>query len=96
MNQSHSYKHQITILFRLNDTEWSHFEESVVMSTYLVAFGISKFQKRSSVSKSGIDVNIWATPSAYLQVIYKSFVINLSKILHQRLTICRLIVHGFC
>lgn len=52
------------------DWVWDHFEETVPMSTYLVAFTINDFEYRESVVKMTDDVvfRIWARRDAIDQV----------------------------
>lgn len=55
---------------------WDHFEETVPMSTYLVAYGINCFKSKDGIklegSKSGFKV--WARPDAIDQTIYSSVI----------------------
>lgn len=54
------------------DWVWDHFEETVPMSTYLVAFTINDFEYRESVVKMTDDVvfRIWARRDAIDQVLF--------------------------
>lgn len=46
-----------------NDLLVTTFETSPRMSSYLVAFVIGEFQKKSAQTNRGIDVSIWSTPA---------------------------------
>lgn len=51
------------------DWVWDRYEESVPMSTYLVAFVVSDFGYRTSpMEHSNITFNIWARKNALDQV----------------------------
>ncbi len=39
------------------------FETSPLMSTYLLAFVVGDMHKKSATTKSGVEVNVWATPA---------------------------------
>lgn len=39
------------------------FETSPRMSTYLLAFVVGEMQKKTATTKSGVEVNVWATPA---------------------------------
>lgn len=41
----------------------TRFEQSPRMSTYLLAFVVGELHKASATTKSGVEVNIWATPA---------------------------------
>lgn len=58
------------------DWVWDHFEETVPMSTYLVAYTINDFEYRESVVKMTDDVvfRIWARRDAIDQVDYAKYV----------------------
>ncbi|KAJ6638815.1 Aminopeptidase N [Pseudolycoriella hygida] len=58
------------------DWVWSHFEESVPMSTYLVAYTINDFEYKESVVKMTDDVlfRIWARRDALDQVEYAKYI----------------------
>jgi len=50
---------------------WDHYQESVPMSTYLVAFVVSKFgYEPSPDTGNGVDFRIWARKSALDQIAY--------------------------
>ncbi|XP_014220654.1 aminopeptidase N [Trichogramma pretiosum] len=49
---------------------WDHFERSVPMSTYLVAFIVSDFQVSKSQSPGGTNVSVWARKEAIQQADY--------------------------
>ena len=52
---------------------WDHYEDSVPMSTYLVAMAISKFQyKLSETTGNNVTFRIWARQRALDQVSYAS------------------------
>lgn len=55
-----------------HDWVWDHFEETVPMSTYLVAYTINDFEYKESTVKMTDDVvfRIWARRDAIDQVIY--------------------------
>lgn len=55
-----------------SDWCWDHFEESVPMSTYLVAYGINCFAHKDGVHDEGDNVHfkVWARPDAIDQVDY--------------------------
>ncbi|XP_055705019.1 aminopeptidase N-like [Phlebotomus papatasi] len=55
---------------------WDHFQESVPMSTYLVAYSINDFHYKESYVKMVDDVvfKIWARPDAIDQVDYAKYV----------------------
>ncbi|KAH8351352.1 hypothetical protein KR084_010021 [Drosophila pseudotakahashii] len=48
----------------LSDYMWSEFEESVPMSTYLVAYSINDFANKPSKLPNGVQFRTWARPSA--------------------------------
>lgn len=54
-----------------SDWQWDHFEVSVPMSTYLVAYSVNSFEYREAVVKMENDVvfRIYARPDAIDQVI---------------------------
>ena len=41
----------------------TRFQTTPRMSTYLVAFVVGELQRKSSRTKSGVEVNVWATPA---------------------------------
>ena len=41
----------------------THFETTPRMSTYLLAWVVGEMHKKSAQTKSGVEVNIWATPA---------------------------------
>ena len=50
---------------------WDHYQESVPMSTYLVAFVVSKFEYvQSPPTGNNVNFRIWARQSALDQVTY--------------------------
>ena len=49
---------------------WDHFEESVPMSSYLVAFFVGKFKSLESTTAKGVNVRVWAKPGYLDQLIY--------------------------
>lgn len=51
---------------------WDHFQESVKMSTYLVAFVISKFDFLQTTTDSGVTFRVWAQPNSLDQLTYAS------------------------
>ena len=54
-----------------DDYVWDHYQESVPMSTYLVAFVVSKFEYVQSPSTgNNVTFRIWARQSALDQVTY--------------------------
>ena len=46
-----------------NDSLTTTFEKTPRMSSYLLAFVIGELHKKSARTKSGVEVNIWATPA---------------------------------
>ncbi|KAH8382720.1 hypothetical protein KR009_004928 [Drosophila setifemur] len=48
----------------LPDYVWSEFEESVPMSTYLVAYSVNDFTHKPSMLPNGVLFRTWARPSA--------------------------------
>ncbi|KAH8382722.1 hypothetical protein KR009_004926 [Drosophila setifemur] len=48
----------------LTDYIWSEFEESVPMSTYLVAFSVNDFARKTSNPPNGVLFRTWARPNA--------------------------------
>lgn len=56
----------------MNDFFWDHFEKSVVMPTYLVAFVVADFKqvKAELSTDSKWSFNIYARPSAENQTRY--------------------------
>ena len=57
----------------MKDFFWDHFEKSVLMSTYLVAFVVADFAKiESDVYNSKWGFNIYARHSARNQTGYKN------------------------
>ncbi|XP_065722166.2 aminopeptidase Ey isoform X2 [Drosophila suzukii] len=48
----------------LTDYIWSHFEESVPMSTYLVAYSVNDFVNKPSTLPNGALFRTWARPNA--------------------------------
>jgi aminopeptidase N len=54
-----------------NEFVWDHFEESVPMSTYLVAFVVSDFEyELSPPTGNNIRFRIWARKNALDQIAY--------------------------
>lgn len=49
---------------------WDHFNNSVPMSTYLVAFAISYFDKMETKTRNGVDFRVWARKQAIQQADY--------------------------
>lgn len=50
---------------------WDHFEESVPMSTYLVAMTVSKFKyELAAPTENNVTFRIWARKSAFDQLSY--------------------------
>ncbi|XP_063230541.1 uncharacterized protein LOC134535398 [Bacillus rossius redtenbacheri] len=50
-----------------NATVWDHYEETPAMSTYLLAFAVSDFEKLSSAEG---NMSVWVRPGARLQARY--------------------------
>lgn len=50
-----------------NDQLITSFEKSPRMSSYLVAWVVGDLQKKTGHTKSGVEVNIWATPAQPLE-----------------------------
>ena len=48
---------------RQDDKLVTTFEKTPVMSSYLLAWVFGEMHKKSATSKSGVEVNIWATPA---------------------------------
>ena len=46
-----------------NDSLTTTFEKTPQMSSYLLAFVIGELHKKSARTKSGVEVNVWATPA---------------------------------
>ena len=42
------------------DYVWDHYQESVKMSTYLVAFTVSKYDFRETIRQNNVRLRIWA------------------------------------
>ena len=53
-----------------DDYVWDHYQESVKMSTYLLAFVVSKFRSTESTSDSNVRFRIWSTPNSLDQTEY--------------------------
>ena len=45
------------------DSLTTTFEKTPRMSSYLLAFVIGELHKKSARTKSGVEVNVWATPA---------------------------------
>lgn len=45
----------------------TRFEDTPVMSSYLLAWVIGDLQKKTATTKSGVEVNIWSTPAQPLE-----------------------------
>ncbi|KAH8338376.1 hypothetical protein KR059_001873, partial [Drosophila kikkawai] len=56
----------------LPDYVWTEFEESVPMSTYLVAYSINDFSHKPSTLPNGVSFRTWARPNAIDQCDYAS------------------------
>ncbi|XP_017023713.1 aminopeptidase Ey-like [Drosophila kikkawai] len=54
----------------LTDYVWTEFEESVPMSTYLVAYSINDFSHKPSTLPNGVPFRTWARPNAIDQCDY--------------------------
>lgn len=54
---------------------WDHFDESVPMSTYLVAYGIHCFKSKDGLKQDNdVHFKVWARPDAIDQVDYSSVI----------------------
>ena len=51
---------------------WDHFQETVKMSTYLVAFVISKFDFLETTTEAGVTFRVWAQTNSLDQLTYAS------------------------
>ena len=49
---------------------WDHYQQSVKMSTYLLAFVVSKFEFMESTRDSNVRFRIWSTPNSLEQTEY--------------------------
>ena len=49
---------------------WDHYQESVKMSTYLLAFVVSKFRFTESTRESNVRFRIWSKPNSLDQTEY--------------------------
>merc|ERR1719431_1916989 len=49
---------------------WDHYQESVKMSSYLVAFVVSKFEYRETTRENGVRFRIWSVPHSLDQTEY--------------------------
>ena len=49
---------------------WDHYQESVKMSTYLVAFVVSKFRFVETTRENNVRFRIWAEPNSLDQTAY--------------------------
>ena len=45
------------------DSHTTTFEKTPRMSSYLLAFVIGELHKKTARTKSGVEVNVWATPA---------------------------------
>ena len=52
------------------DYVWDHYQESVKMSTYLVAFVVSKFKFKETSLDNNVRFRIWARPNYLDQTDY--------------------------
>ena len=53
-----------------NEYVWDHYQQSVKMSTYLLAFVVSKFEFTESTRDSNVRFRIWSTPNSLEQTEY--------------------------
>ena len=49
---------------------WDHYQESVKMSTYLVAFVVSKFKYKEITRSNDVRFRIWSEPNSLDQTAY--------------------------
>ena len=49
---------------------WDHYQESVKMSTYLVAFVVSKFKFEETTRENNVRFRIWSEPNSLDQTAY--------------------------
>ena len=52
------------------DYVWDHYKESIKMSTYLVAFVVSKFQFTETTLSNNVRFKIWSQPELVNQTAY--------------------------
>ena len=53
-----------------DDYVWDHYQQSVKMSTYLLAFVVSKFRFTEATRSNNVRFRIWSTPNSLDQTEY--------------------------
>lgn len=53
---------------------WDHFDETVPMSTYLVAYGINCFKSKEGMKVGDSEFKVWARPDAIDQTAYSAVI----------------------
>ena len=67
-NESHSVFGELST--NASQLSWDHYQESIQMSTYLVAFVVSKFKFKETSLDNNVRFRIWARPNYLDQTDY--------------------------